>query len=180
VNWAPVVAAIIAGLVAVGGYAVTQFANRRDTKARTYAEAIAAVTEYQELPYLVMRRAASDAPTRAAFAQHQSEVMAKLGFYRAWVRIDSAETGAVYANLVSDTRRQCRRHLATAWAEDLLKSDTQMSSPEAPFPWDIEAERDLCLKAMRRELRPWGFLQRRSTQRQFQNLQRTTEAAKRT
>ena len=66
VNWAPVVAAIIAALVAVVGYAVTQFANRQDRKAKTYAEALAAVTEYQELPYLVLRRAASDAATRAA------------------------------------------------------------------------------------------------------------------
>ena len=134
-NWAPVVAAIIAGLVAIGGYAVTQFANRRDDKARTYAEAIAAVTEYQELPYLAFRRAASDGPTRAAFAQHQSEVMAKLGFYSAWVRIHSAVAGAAYANLVSHTRRQGRRHLATAWAGDVLKRDTQMTTTEAPpFP----------------------------------------------
>jgi hypothetical protein len=169
--------AIIAGLVAVGGYAVTQFANRRDRKARTYAEAIAAVREYQELPYLIKRRAASNAATRAALAQHMSQVMAKLGFYEAWVQIDSAETGAACEALLLQTRRQCRRHQATAWAADVLERDTQMSSPDTPFPWDIDSELRLCLEAMQRELSFWGFL-RRSRQRRLRDLQRTSQSAK--
>ena len=102
--------------MAVAGYVVTQFTNRRDRKAKVYAEALAAVREYQELPYRVRRRAASDAATRAALAERVSEVMSKLGFYLAWLRIDSPETSVAYLDLVSRTRRQCRRHLADAWA----------------------------------------------------------------
>jgi len=168
-NWAPVLAAIIAGLVAVVGYLVTQFVNRRDGKTKVFAEALAAVREYQELPYLVRRRAASDAPTRAVLAQRISEVMAKLGFYVAWLRIDAPEAGVVYADLVSRARRQCRSHLAEAWAGKVLESDTDMIGTQAPFAWDIGAELDLCVQVMRRELRFWGFISCRSTRRLLAN-----------
>jgi hypothetical protein len=178
-SWAPVLAAIIAGLVAVLGYLVTQFVNRRDRKAKSFAEALAAVREYQELPYLVRRRAASDGATRAAHAQRWSEVMAKLGFYVAWLRIDSPTAGLAYADLVTQTRRQCRGHLADAWAGTVIESDADMIGPKALFRWDNGAELDLCVFAMRRELRFLRSLLSRSTQRLL-DQQRQIRAGQRT
>jgi hypothetical protein len=169
-NWAPVLAAIIAGLVALAGYLVTQFANRRDRKAKVYAEALAAVREYQELPYRVRRRAASDAATRAALAERISDVMAKLGFYEAWLQIDSPQTGSAYMDLVSRTRRQGRQHLSNAWGGKVLERDAEMIGATAPVAWDIKPELDLCVLVMRRELGFLGFLSRPSTRRLLAEL----------
>jgi hypothetical protein len=137
-NWAPVLSAVIAGLVALAGYLVTQSANRRDRKGKVYAEALAAVREYQELPYRVRRRAASDAATRAALAERISDVMAKPGFYKAWLQIDSPLTRSAYGDLVSRTRRQGRQHLSDAWRGNVLEKDAEMIGATAPFAWDIK------------------------------------------
>jgi hypothetical protein len=85
-------AAIIAGSVAVVGYLITQAANRRERKSRLYAEALSVVREYQELPYRVKRRPASDGATRAELGEQISAVMTKLGFYLRWLQIDGHGT----------------------------------------------------------------------------------------
>jgi hypothetical protein len=58
-NWAPVIAAGIAALVAVIGYLVNQAQARRDRKAREFADSLSAVCEYTQLPYsIVLQRLA--------------------------------------------------------------------------------------------------------------------------
>jgi len=89
--------AIIAGTVALIGYSFAQFANRRERKSKLFAEALAVIYEYQELPFRIRRRAASDGVTRAALGGLTSDVMTKLGFYLAWLHMESPEVGALHA-----------------------------------------------------------------------------------
>jgi hypothetical protein len=156
---------LIAGFVALIGYSLTQLTNRRERKSRFFAEALAAVREFQEIPYLIRRRQASDGATRAAIAQQISAVMAKLGFYSAWLQIDSFEVGAAYNDLVGQTRRLGVAHWRTAWREPLIETDGEMAGVRAEYAWDIRPELDLCLFAMRKELSFWSFAFRRAIRR---------------
>ncbi len=163
--WIPLLAAVVAGLVALIGYSLTQYANRRERKSKSYAEALAAIREYQELPYLIRRRPDSNGDARSELAQRISEVMAKLGFYKAWLKIDSSTVSAVYDDLVDRTRQLGRDHLRAAWAGKVIRRDTEMIGTAAPFDWPgIDAKLDLCILAMRQELSFWGFKSRRSRQ----------------
>jgi hypothetical protein len=156
-------AAIIAGLVAVVGYIITQAANRRERKSKLYAEALSVVREYQELPYRVRRRPASDSSTRAVLGEQISSVMTKLGFYLRWLQIDSRVVGIAYVDLVEQVRRFGGPYRNKAWQEPLVSDDKDM--PDVKYPYDTDDEMRLCLLAMRRELSLFGVLFRRSTRR---------------
>ena len=60
-QWSTIIAALIAALVAVAGYMVTQAQARRERKAKEFADALAAVEEYLEAPYRIRRRQAATA-----------------------------------------------------------------------------------------------------------------------
>jgi hypothetical protein len=165
-TWVPLLTAAIAGLVALIGYSLTQFANRRERKSKSYAEALAAIRQYQELPYLIRRRSESSSATRSALAQQISEVMAKLGFHQAWLQMDSDTTSTAYYDLVTRTRQIGRSHLKAAWEGKAIERDADMIGAQAPFDWTgITPELDLCVRAMRLELSFWSFISRRSIQR---------------
>ena len=70
--------AIIAGLVALTGYLLNQFANRRERTSKVYAEALEAIREYQELPYKIRRRPDSNGTTRAALGDKTGDVVSRL------------------------------------------------------------------------------------------------------
>jgi hypothetical protein len=82
-NWAPVIAAGIAALVAVIGYLVNQAQARRDRKAREFADSLSAVCEYTQLPYsIVLQRLAipvtADSDALAAEAEARAEINKKM------------------------------------------------------------------------------------------------------
>jgi hypothetical protein len=180
-EWIALGTAIIAGLVALIGYLVTQLANRNERKRRFYAEALASVREYQELPYRIRRRPSSNAVTRFELSQVQSDIMAKLGFYHAWLQIDSAEVGSAYSHLLDQVRHLGRIHRASAWRMPIFATDEQMADDPVDFRWDIQPELDRCLRAMRRELSFWPLPSRRSIERSLaaQHQVRTQERGER-
>lgn len=151
--------AIIAGTVALVGYSVTQFANRRERKSKLFAEALAVIYEYQELPYRIRRRASSDGATRAALGGLVSDVMTKLGFYLAWLHMESPEVGAAYRLLFDRVRQFGGPYRDSAWMAPLIASDEEVPAAEYRYG-DLHPERMLCLSVMRHELHPLGFLYR--------------------
>ena len=52
----PVIAAIVTGLVALVVLAVNQYQARQDARRKDFAEALAAVERYAELPYRILCR----------------------------------------------------------------------------------------------------------------------------
>jgi hypothetical protein len=52
-SWAAISAGIVAGAGALVGFLGSQLANRRERKSKVYAEALAAIKEYEELPYRI-------------------------------------------------------------------------------------------------------------------------------
>jgi hypothetical protein len=91
--------------------------------------------------------------------------MAKVGFYRAWLQMDSVEVGAAYSHLVDQTRHFGRIHRASAWRMPIIATDEQMADDDPGFGWDTQPELNLCLDAMRRQLSFWPLGSRKSIQR---------------
>lgn len=154
------VTALLAALVALTGYWINQSMGRRERRGRVYAEAIEALYEYQELPYRILRRPASDGAARSELSTRVSDILSRVRFYRSLLEMDSPVVGLAYSMLYAQTASQGREHRRAAWVAPLVTSDAEMAT--AYFPYDNDAEYALCLMAMRRELLIFGFLFRRT------------------
>jgi hypothetical protein len=156
--------AIVAGVVALVGYYLTQATNRHERKSKLYAEALATVREYEELPFRIRRRPSSDPATRASLGEQVSSTFTKLGFYIAYLQIDSVVVGDAYYDLFKQTSEFGGRYREEAWKARVISNDEEMSS-NFGYLYDNSREQELCLLAMRRQLSIWGFLSRRSVRR---------------
>ena len=163
-SWAAISAGIVAGAGALVGFLGSQLANRRERKSKVYAEALAAIKEYEELPYRIRRRPSSDGATRAALGDMVGDVLSKLWFYQAWVHTDSAEVGAAYSALMARTQGFGGPFRAAAWSTPVITKDEDAHLRDS-FIYDNKPELALCLLVMRRELSPWTPFLRRSTRK---------------
>ena len=167
-------AAAIVAAVTLAGYLLNQSWTRRQRRATAYAEALAALRRWQEVPYLVLRRPASDAVTRAELGKEMSQAVSGLAYHVNLLRLDSAVVGEAYELLWRQARRTRSPNLKRAWLTPPIEQDVEMA--EAPFPLpDIDAELDLCLLAMRRELSLMSRFLSRDTRRRLE-MQRAWRA----
>ena len=113
-NWILLLTSISAAAVALIGYLLNQVAVRNERRSRVYAEALSAVFEFQELPYRIRKRAASE-DSSAVIAQKISDVFVRLDFYRALLLLESSTVGIAYADLVHQTQAQGDSYRADAW-----------------------------------------------------------------
>ena len=150
-----VVAALIAASAVLVGYLVNQISNRRVEKTKVFASAIEAVADYQEMPYRIRRRPASDAATRVTLSERVSDIQKRIDFHRAWLTIESSTVGEAYENLVSAVRKEAGAHMKTAWGEALITSDEEMSLGTAYACTETQEARTRCLEVMTEHLRRW-------------------------
>ena len=141
---------------------------RRERRAKVYAEALAAMRRFQEVPYKVWRRPASDAKTRAEIGQEHSDATAGVAYHQVLLRMDSEVVGAAYWDLWSQVRVTRKANRVLAWKSPVITSDEAMAE-NPPFERDdADVELELCLLAMRREMSLLGPLLRRDTRRRLQ------------
>jgi len=126
-EWAVILAALIAALVAVAGYALTQAWARRERRAKAFADALAAVEEYLEGPYRVRRRQGSTPEIRAALAGALSDLQARIALHRAWLQVEAPAVAPAYDDLVSTARAEAGTQMADAWNAPPLTSDAEMN-----------------------------------------------------
>jgi hypothetical protein len=160
-SFAPLVAAVIAAVAAVMGYWANQYANRREGRVRTYAEALQALSNYEELPFLIWRRLSLN---DATLVERMSELWARVRYYESLLQVDSSAVGAAYTNLANATRFQGKPFRKIAW-DNPARDKEHAHKPPTSFRYNTQMQRNLCLLAMRRELKPWGALMRASTKR---------------
>ena len=147
----PVIAASIAALAALIGYWATYRTRRIDSKAETYAKALAAVTAYKHLPYRIRRRAKDDNETRDKLGQLSSDVHQEITYYRHLLNLDSELVANTYEELIRKVYRKGKEHRDNAWGHTPISSDSEMCDVgtydfgEAKQMWD-------CINAMRQEL----------------------------
>jgi hypothetical protein len=163
-NLVTLIVGFSAALVALIGYLLSQSSDRRNAKANSYALALEAVKEFEELPYRIARRPASDGQTRADLGDKMSDAYVKLELYRAWTAIDSPLAGEAYSLLVSRDHKEVRPHIVQAWKFPVMSTD-EHAPLNSHFDCDNAPEWDCCIRVMRRELSLFAPLLRPGTRR---------------
>jgi hypothetical protein len=156
---AAIIAALVAAAVATFGYATTARAKLLEDRRKTYAAALAAVSDYQELPYRIRRRPDSDAATRAALGTIISDIQRDLDFHSQLLELDSPRLGREYRALVEKSRRIGKPARDDAWAQPPALEDKAMSFAEK-YQYEDEDQWKGCREQMREQLRlvplPWN------------------------
>lgn len=168
-EFTPVLTAIIAALIALVGYWITQHQKRRERRAEVFASALEAIREYEQTPYLIRRREGPDATTRARLSEGLSVSAARRRYYEAVLCLDSPLVAEAYEVLLRRTRRQVGPYRSDAWKQPVIVKDEDFPG-SAYYPYDSEEEWDMCLAAMRSELSAFAALRRRGTRRRLAAL----------
>lgn len=151
-QWSTIIAALIAAIVAVTGYLLSQAQARKERRAREFAQALATVEEYLEAPYRVRRRQASTPGTRDALANALSDLQARIAHHRAWLHVEAPAVGHAYDALVQAARSEAGTQMTEAWNSAPLTSDTDMNLKVAYQHPSSDAERANVIAVMRRNL----------------------------
>lgn len=152
-DWATIaaalLAALVAALVAVGGYAAQQRAARADRHRTTYAEALRAVEDYLEAPYLIRRRDGS-AAARRDVSTHISEVQSRLNFYCDWLGLHAPEdVHLAYSAYVAHARREAGAQMTAAWKSKPATRDKDVPLGAPLLHPASDAARRIVLDAMK-------------------------------
>jgi hypothetical protein len=145
------VVGILAAVVAILGYTITHATNRVERRSRTYADAISALVQFQNLPHRIRRRSDGSDVTRALISEHVRNVHEALSYHVVLLRLDSPKVGAVFDELVKHTREEGARHRRDAWASHPATSDAEMANA-IRYQYHNEAELEKCIALMQREL----------------------------
>lgn len=148
-----VTAAFVTSVLALAGVLATVAANqylvRQDRLRKDFAEALAAVERYAELPYKVRRRQASDSETRERLSEAIHQVQQDLLFHRSWERVQDARVADAYDALVGAAKREAGQAMTQAWRTAPIASDESMPlGVGLTFP-EIERRRGEYIEAVR-------------------------------
>lgn len=122
---ATIAAGLIAAVVAVVGYALQQRHARKERRTVTYSEALRAVEDYLEAPYLIRRRDGS-AGSRQAITTHICEIQSRLSYYSALLGMQDdrySEISSAYQALVASARAEGGSAMSAAWRDRPTRKD---------------------------------------------------------
>lgn len=148
----PLIAAILTGLVALVVLAVNQYQARQDARRKDFAEALAAVERYAELPYRIRRRQESTPEVRGRIAEFIHEVQQDLLFHKSWMPIQAPRIADAYDSLLRTTRDEAGSAMSEAWSTTPIARDEDMPlGVGLSFP-RMEEERVRYIRAVSYEL----------------------------
>ncbi len=149
---ATISAALIAAIVVVIGYSRQQRAARRERRATMYAEALRAVEDYLEAPYLIRRRDGS-AEARRQITDHISDVQSRINFYTGWLTIHApTKVTGTYEAFVRAARQDAGPQMTAAWEGKPTRKDRDVPVRQAYDRARAYASRSLVLAAMKDDL----------------------------
>jgi len=121
-GFAAVIAALIAALVVVAGYFLQQHFTRRERRALIYSDALRAVADYLEAPYLTRRKDGST-ETQQRLVSHVSEIQSRIAFYSGLLRLHApVKVDEAYDALVRVAREEAGGNMSDAWHERPVRS----------------------------------------------------------
>lgn len=128
--------------------------NRRQERAKAYAEAVRAVEDYLETPYRIRRRDGSSA-ARWQLTESISEIQSRINFHKDWLRINApTEVYEAYLTFISAAKKEAGGQMTTGWIGPVTKKDRQIPLGTAlPQPESVAAK-EVVLKAMTDCLKP--------------------------
>lgn len=148
----PIVAAVLAALVVVFGYLYDRRNKRRDDLRALFSDALEAVAEYQELPYLVRRRAQMAPMTSSELSARISAVQTRLDFFSTRLSLEANELGASFSEVVRTVRSESGQQISEAWRTERVVGDEEMPLGKA-FPRGKGDEaKERCLSVMKNYL----------------------------
>lgn len=119
---AAIIAALIAALVVVGGYFLQQHFARRERRALIYSEALRAVADYVEAPYLIRRKDGSP-ETQQHLVSHVSEIQSRIAFYTSLLQLHAPlKVYEAYDALVRVAREEAGGNMTAAWQEKPVRT----------------------------------------------------------
>lgn len=131
-NWwgseaaATIIAAAIAAAALVVGYFVQQGRARRERRAQAYGEAIRAVEDYLEAPFLVLRRDGTRA-TQRHITDHISEIQSRIAFHKSELAIYAGQDIAdAYALFERAARKEAGTAMTKAWNAKPIRNGRQV------------------------------------------------------
>lgn len=131
-NWwasegaATIIAAVIAAGALVVGYFVQQGRARRERRAQAYGEAIRAVEDYLEAPFLILRRDGTLA-TQRHITDRISEVQSRIAFHKAELAIHaSQQISDAYARFEKTARAEAGAAMTKAWRARPIRNGRQV------------------------------------------------------
>jgi type II secretory pathway pseudopilin PulG len=152
-----IAAAITAVLALVGvlaTVAANQYLARQDRLRKDFAEALAAVERYGELPYRIRRRQGSTPEIRERLSETIHEVQKDLLFHRSWLRVQAPQVADVYDSLLRAMRVEAGAAMTRAWNTSPITGDEDMPLGNGySFP-QMNAERATYVEAVRWQLQP--------------------------
>ena len=145
------IVAIITGAGAVVAAAVTyglnQRAGRREQQAKEFAEALATIEEYANMPYRVRRRP-NTPEARQEISAELDKIQSQIAFQHAWLQVEAPKVAAAYDRLVRAARSEAGEQMKKAWTQPPPTLDEEMSLGGAYPRAEIDAARRDCIKAM--------------------------------
>jgi hypothetical protein len=145
------VVGILAAVVAILGYAITNAMNRIERRSKIYADAMLALVQFENLPFRIRRRSDSSDATRTIVGQRVRDVQEALFYHTVLLRLASPRVGAAFKALVEKTREKGVRYRHDAWTLPPARSDADMSL-EIRYDYKNKDELDECILLMQREL----------------------------
>jgi hypothetical protein len=157
-DWLPLGSAFIAGAVAVVGYVIHQYRMRQERKAAVFAEAIMCIKELEEMPYRIAKRQDNGPASVERLGNSINDAFVRLSYFQAWIRLSSPRVARAFDNYSRRAARVGEDQMRRAWREPPLHAVGRTDSGSG-FYYGTRDELDLCVRAMRRDLR--GFPLRR-------------------
>jgi hypothetical protein len=142
---------ILAATTALAGYLFNAAAGRRIERARRFADALAAVERYKQLPYTFARLHDGTTQSRIKLAELLGETQVELSFNRRWLALESPELSAAYEKLVHKIKELNRTFRKEALARPASTKDADIEF-DSPYDYNEHAERMECIRIMRRNL----------------------------
>lgn len=134
-------------------YRRQQQSKHRDQLRDLFSDALHAVADYQELPYLIRRRSDEAPMTRADLTRHASDVQTRLDYYVTRLELEGNSVGNAFAGLVSATRREAGEQMTQAWREARLAHDDDVPLGAGYTRDAADRSKTECILVMQRHLR---------------------------
>lgn len=143
-----IITGVLAAVVAIGGYGWQHRQSRADARATVYGEALRAVEDYAEAPYIVRRRSGKDA--RATVTTQISEIQSRLSLYCALLEISANKNiSTAYSDLVLMARSEAGAAMSAAWRSPRVRKDADVTGQP---PYDRTGI-DLCRRHYLKSIR---------------------------
>jgi hypothetical protein len=148
-EWTPLVAATLAGLIAVVTLAINTTAGRRDRRRGLYSDAYRATMAWIEMAYRAHHAKPED---DGKFLDGYHTLWEDVRYYQGWLLMESAELGYSFAQFKEAVQLVCEGVIETAWANRTDAPKSLEALPVEPGPETFRYEQDLFLQDARDQL----------------------------